>query len=102
MLVDSRHIASVHDGLVVLMHQFPLLVLHLLVFLEESEELIVAVGFRLPPAVYQSSFTVMVPLSSTSGSAGSSSMKIFAILAESTVALEMELSVYHITGIHVA
>ena len=38
LLVDSHHIATVHDSLVVLVYQFAQLILNLLVFLEESEE----------------------------------------------------------------
>ena len=37
----TKVVASVHDGLVVLMHKFALLVLQLLIFLEEAKQLVV-------------------------------------------------------------
>ena len=100
LLVDSHHVATVHDSLVVLVYQFAQLILNLLVFFEESEELIVhrsATYYLLciielhrnaSTLQYQRQHRVIIH-------------KDIRHLHRVDRALKMELSVYYIARIHV-
>ena len=95
------HIASIHDGLVVLMHQFPLLALQLLVFLEESEELIVE---------WRSTYYLLYIVEFHGNASRLQHQRQNRLIVHEYIchscriyrSLEMELSMYHITGVDLA